>query len=223
MREIEKEKPNIIVMTGDMADNSAHAASRLVDLCRQLGGLWPVYYVVGNHEQALPGNMLDKLLKKLEKLGVVVLDNRWCTIFQKGSGIRLYGLVTPQVYYKDRLKEYKRGVCFSRKDVNEALGEVFSGFSMMLTHNPLYYPAYCSWGADLVFSGHIHGGIIRVPGLGGLLSPDMTFFPKYDGGHFRQGERHLVVSRGLGNHFLVRVMNPPELVTVTLKAGIISP
>lgn len=214
---IVKERPDIIVMTGDMAENSAHAVSRLVDLCRQLGGLYPIYYVVGNHEQALPQDMLDKLLMRLRKLGVVVLDNSWCTISRQGASVRLYGLVTPQVYYKDRLREYKRGVCYRRENVKEALGKASPGFNMMLAHNPLYYPAYKSWGADLVFAGHIHGGVIRVPGLGGLLSPDMTFFPKYDGGYFREGEGHLVVSRGLGNHFLVRVMNPPEVVAVTLK------
>ncbi|MCI8658828.1 MAG: metallophosphoesterase [Lachnospiraceae bacterium] len=214
---IVKESPHMIVMTGDMADSSAHAVPRLVDLCEQLCGLYPVYYVVGNHEQALSQKILDKLLKKLRKLGVVVLDNSWCTISHQGAGIRLYGLVTPQVYYKDRLREYKRGVSFSRENVEEALGKAPLGFNMMLAHNPLYYPAYGRWGADLVFAGHIHGGVIRIPGLGGLLSPDMTFFPKYDSGYFREYGRHLVVSRGLGNHFLVRVMNPPEVVAVTLK------
>ena len=55
--------------------------------------------------------------------------------------------------------------------------------------------------------------------MGGLLSPDLTLFPKYDGGHFEEEGRQMVVSRGLGNHFLFRVMNPAELVAVTLKAG----
>ena len=89
-------------------------------------------------------------------------------------------------------------------------------YNILLSHNPLYYPAYRDWGADLTLSGHIHGGIIRIPGLGGLLSPDLTLFPRYDGGHFTERGKHLIVSRGLGNHFLVRVMNPPEIGVITL-------
>ena len=95
-----------------------------------------------------------------------------------------------------------------------------TGYSILLAHNPLYYPAYRDWGADLTLSGHVHGGIIRIPGKGGLLSPDVTFFPKYDGGHFRENGKDLIVSRGLGNHFLVRVMNPPELLVVTLHRSL---
>lgn len=210
--------PHMIVMTGDMADNSDHAIARLVELCRQLTGRYPVYYVVGNHEQALEKRILARLLKKIQALGVTVLDNDWRSISHRGADIRLYGLVTPQVYYKDRLREYKRGVYFSKKDMEETLGKTDpSCFHMLLAHNPLYYPSYRSWGADLTFAGHIHGGIIRIPGLGGLLSPDMTLFPKYDGGYFQEKGRHLVVSRGLGNHFLMRVLDPPEVVAVTLK------
>lgn len=150
-------------------------------------------------------------------MGIKVLYNSWETISRGGSYIKIYGLVTPMIYYKDRLREYKRGVSFTKTDAERFLGKTdASCYQILLAHNPLYFPSYRDWGADLTFSGHIHGGIIRIPGMGGLLSPDMTFFPKYDGGHFEEQGRHLVVSRGLGNHFLMRVMNPPELVAVTL-------
>ena len=214
---IQRITPDMIVMTGDMADNSSQAIGRLTDLCRRLCRRYPIYYVVGNHEQCLKGNGQKELLKNLKGMGVMVLDNSWRTISRGGASIKIYGLATPMIYYKDRLREYKRGVSLSKKDVERFLGKAdLSCFQILLAHNPLYYPSYRDWGADLTFSGHIHGGIIRIPGLGGLLSPDMTFFPKYDGGYFEEKGRHLVVSRGLGNHFLIRVMNPPELVAVTL-------
>ena len=214
---IQKIKPDMIVMTGDMADNSSHAIERVTELCRKLCRKYPVYFAAGNHEQCLKGKGQETLIKSLKDMGIKVLYNSWETISRGGSYIKIYGLVTPMIYYKDRLREYKRGVSFTKKDAERFLGKTdASCYQILLAHNPLYFPSYRDWGADLTFSGNIHGGIIRIPGMGGLLSPDMTFFPKYDGGHFEEQGRHLVVSRGLGNHFLMRVMNPPELVAVTL-------
>lgn len=215
---IDRETPDLIAMTGDMADTSRGAVSRLLELCRNLRRRYPVYFVMGNHEQALKWPVQSGLRKRLEKMGVVLLDNT-CRQLRRGeTWLNFYGLVTPMVYYKDLLREYERDANFSSGDAKELLGEIDSAhFAVLLAHNPLYYPSYRDWGADLTLSGHIHGGIIRIPGKGGLLSPDLTFFPKYDGGLFTEKGKHLVVSRGLGNHLLVRVMNPPELVVVTLR------
>lgn len=215
---IRKAKPDVVVMTGDMADNSWQSAALLLELSRRLCSDYMVCYVVGNHEQCMGEAALAKLEGKLKALGATVLENSWCTISRGGAFVKMYGLVTPMVYYKDRLREYKKGIVFSAKDTRAALGPADPGcFNILLAHNPLYYPSYRQWGADLAFSGHIHGGVIRIPKFGGLLSPDMTLFPKYDGGCFKEEGKHLVVSRGLGNHFLVRIMNPPELVVATLR------
>lgn len=215
---IKEEKPHIIVMTGDMADTSFHSLSRLLKLCRRLVRICPVYWVLGNHEQSLGTLAVEKLTGQLKSLGVIVTDNCWHTISRDGAYIRIYGLVMPMVYYKDRFTNWMRGIDFTKELVRKQLGKPDSAcFSVLLAHNPLYYAAYRDWGADLTFSGHIHGGIIRIPGMGGLLSPDVTLFPKYDGGYFQEKGKHLIVSRGLGNHFLIRVKNPPELVVATLS------
>lgn len=219
LQKIHKEKPHLIMMTGDMADNTEHAVSRLLDLCGRLCRHYPVYFSAGNHEQCLKKNRFAGLMAEMKALGVTVLDNEWCTVSRRGAYIKVYGLVTPMVYYKDPLGEYRKGIHFYREDAEKLLGAADpSCYKILLAHNPLYYPSYREWGADLTLSGHIHGGIIRLPGLGGVLSPDLTLFPKYDGGHFEEGGRHLIVSRGLGNHFLFRVNNPPELVVITLAA-----
>ncbi len=218
IQEIHRAKPAMIAMTGDMADQFPASISRLTSLCRQLCSHYPVCFTLGNHEQALQKPVLAELLKDLQKSGVILLKNSHYTISRGEASLNLYGLVTSMVYYKDRLGEYRRGVHFSAEDTEALLGKADpSRFNILLAHNPLYYPSYREWGADLTLSGHIHGGIIRIPGLGGLLSPDLSFFPKYDGGCFHENGRHLVVSRGLGNHFLFRVMNPPELVIITLQ------
>lgn len=217
LRQIDESRPHIIAMTGDMAAEGEDAAASLIGLCRSLARHYPVYYITGNHEQALQKHVLKDLLDSLKKLGITILENSWTTISRKGTFLKLYGLVTPMVYYKDPLGEYVKGIHFSKEDTRTALGDFDSSFyTVLLSHNPLYYPSYRDWGADLTLSGHIHGGIIRIPKLGGLLSPDLSLFPKYDGGIFEENGRHLVVSRGLGNNFLVRVCNPPELVIITL-------
>ncbi|MCI8662093.1 MAG: metallophosphoesterase [Hungatella sp.] len=212
-------KPDMIAMTGDMADQGKDSIQGLIHLSRRLGRLCPVYYIPGNHEQELPARVYAGLAGELRKAGVMVLENQKYTISKEGALLRLYGLVMPLPYYKDpRSKDYVRGIHFSRENTRELLGNADPRCcNILLAHNPLYYPSYRDWGADLTLSGHIHGGIIRIPGLGGVLSPDVTLFPKYDGGHFEEKGRHLIVSRGLGNHFLVRVFNPPELVCITLR------
>ncbi len=219
IQKIHENRPDMVVMTGDMADCGDGSAFRVIDLCRRLSKRYPVYYTAGNHEQAMKTEELAWLLKALKDVGAIVLENNWQTVSRKGSCLKLYGLVMPMQYYKDPLrKDYVKGICFTEKDTKKALGQADRHcFNILLCHNPLYFPSYRDWGADLTLSGHIHGGIIRIPGLGGLLSPDVTLFPKYDGGHFTEQGRHLIVSRGLGNHFLIRVMNPAELAVAVLR------
>ena len=207
LQQIACAKPHCVVMTGDMADTKDGSVFTAANLCLKLLKRYPLYYVQGNHEQAMTPAEWMWLRESIRPSGVMVLENQWQTIFRKGAFLRIYGLVMDMPY-------------FSAEDVRQALGEADEdAFNILLCHNPLYFPSYRDWGADLTLAGHIHGGIIRIPGVGGLLSPDLTLFPKYDGGHFEEEGRQMVVSRGLGNHFLFRVMNPAELVAVTLKAG----
>lgn len=232
IEEILRAKPNLIAMTGDMADQHQDSIPRLINLCSRLCPHFPVFLIPGNHEQSLDKPVYHRLMADLKQEGVILLENKrytisrkdasfsWkdASISRKDASLDLYGLVTPMVYYKDPLGEYRKGAHFSREDTEQALGKNDpSRFCILLAHNPLYYPSYRDWGADLTLSGHIHGGIIRIPGLGGLLSPDLSIFPKYDGGYFYEEGRHLVISRGLGNNFLFRVNNPPELVVITLS------
>lgn len=91
------------------------------------------------------------------------------------------------------------------------------GYNILLAHNPNYFPVYARWGADLTFSGHIHGGMIRLPFVGGLLSPETLLFPKYDGGSYQIEDKTMILSRGLGRGSMgLRLFNSPEIVTVTL-------
>ena len=82
-------------------------------------------------------------------------------------------------------------------------------FQILIAHNPQYFDEYAKWGADLTVSGHVHGGIVRLPFIGGVISPAIALFPKYDGGHYEIDKKHLILSRGLGTQ--VRMFNPCEI------------
>ena len=91
-------------------------------------------------------------------------------------------------------------------------------YTILIAHNPDYFPKYAEWGADLVLAGHVHGGMVRVPFWGkGVVSPNVRLFPKYDGGEFTIGKSRMLLSRGLGMHTIpIRLFNPGEILEVEL-------
>ena len=92
-------------------------------------------------------------------------------------------------------------------------------FHMLLAHNPAYFESYAKWGADLTLSGHVHGGIMRLPFFGGVIDPAYHIFPKYDAGLYENEEKRMIVSVGLGTHSIkVRLFNPPKIDLITLKS-----
>lgn len=220
---IEKEQPDFILIVGDMITaKPGYSMEKTLKFLKKLAQEYPVYYGLGNHEQRLklyPGkyvNMEKRLFTALEECRVKVLENDYQEV--DDSGLLIYGLELDSVYYKRRgvprmEKEYLPGVLGDRKP---------DKCSVLLAHNPDYFPAYAEWGADLVLSGHVHGGLVRVPILNkGVLSPSVRFFPKYDGGLFREKNSTMILSRGLGMHTLpIRLFNPGDLIVLDLKPGI---
>ncbi|MDD3367965.1 MAG: metallophosphoesterase [Lachnospiraceae bacterium] len=221
IKAIEEKHPDGIYVAGDLvtAEKGAdpHCALSLLKNLRDKG--YPIYYGYGNHEQKLLrfpqrfDNMGVAYEKKLYELGVTVLKNESITI--PDYRFCVTGLaIEHQIYYK----RFQRTV-MEKKYLEDTLGENDPGtYTILLAHNPDYFDAYANWGADLVLSGHVHGGIVKLPLLGGVISPSFRLFPKYDGGLFREGKSTMVLSRGLGTHTLpIRLFNPAELVTVELK------
>ena len=93
-------------------------------------------------------------------------------------------------------------------------------YSVLLSHRPELMEVYAEGGCDLVFSGHSHGGQVRLPVIGGLYAPGQGFLPEYDGGVYTSGSTKMVVSRGVGNSLMpVRFNNRPEVVVVELQTG----
>jgi predicted MPP superfamily phosphohydrolase len=223
LKKIREQNPDMIVLTGDMVNSTDLDFSVFLSLAGSLSADYEVYFIVGNHEQSLSESSLKYLHAQLAEMGIRVLDNEKAIIDRGDDSVELYGLWFNLRYYSDRTNDYVQQDAetyyFSVDKLQKILGENDgSRFSILLAHNPLYADTYFKWGADLTFSGHVHGGMIRLPFLGGIYSPERTFFPEYDGGLYTFGEQNLMVSRGIGNGNLgFRFLNSPEIVTVTLK------
>lgn len=209
-------KPDIIVMTGDMLTNTREVSTNgdvLIKLVESLNQQYPIYYVTGEHEEGLYYEDRNKYQidgtkedyeEKLSQLGVTVLNDEQVTITRQDATINVYGL-----------KEHLSGDIQIDKRLGQSNKEEVT---ILLSHRPTYFDDYTKWGADLIFCGDTHGGMIRLPVIGGILSAE-GFFPEYDGGLFRKENSVMVVSRGLGNNPIpLRINNRPEIVEVILKS-----
>ena len=185
---------------------------------------YPIYYGLGNHEYRMkiyPENYGDEFweyITRLKEAGIQVLDNEsaWIKVQRENrmTDIRVTGVSIERLYYK-RFRKIEMAPDYLDGIVGTADKKAFQ---ILLAHNPEYFEEYVDWGADLVFSGHIHGGIMRLPFLGGVISPKLVLFPKYDGGLFQRGDSTMILSRGLGMHTIpIRIFNPAELVVVHIR------
>ena len=102
------------------------------------------------------------------------------------------------------------------EQIEERIGKAdIAKYQILLAHNPIYTDTYLKWGADLVLSGHLHGGIVRIPGLGGVITPQFRLFPKYSGELTVKDGKSVVVSKGLGTHTIrIRFLNPADVIVL---------
>lgn len=211
LRRIRLSEPDLVVMTGDMADGLTRDFGPVFRFSESLCRDRPVYFVSGNHEEQLRAARRNEFLEGLRSAGAHILDNASAPLARGGAVIRLCGLRLPARYYRaDHSALTVEGV--RRRIGRKEEGE----YTILLTHNPFFFPVYAAWGADLTLCGHVHGGMVRLPWIGGLLSPERSFFPKYSAGDYRIGSRDMIVSRGLAAG--PRIGNIPEVVEVTLRS-----
>ena len=217
IKKIEKEKADIIVLTGDMVSASHVDYTVFLDFAKHLSSKYTVYYIKGNHEGDLEKVNYSVIEDALSLYGIDILDNEKATIEKDGEHLNLYGMWCNQRYYSraDIDKEY----IIKPETVTKLLGEADQDeYNILLMHTPAYFEAYENWGADLVLSGHTHGGLVRLPFLGAVFSPDRKLFPKYGYGRYEINDTTMIVSSGLSRGDTgFRLFNRPELVTITLK------
>lgn len=209
---IKKLNPDIIVFTGDLVDSKKYNEEASVALLEQAVKITPVYFVTGNHEWW--SGKFDSLEEKLNEVGVKVLRNEKDEIVKNNEKIYILGVDDPDVYST----KYAEGVGFN--DNLRGLKEDLSleDFTILLSHRPERFSLYYAEQIDLIFSGHAHGGQFRIPFIGGVISPNQGFFPKYTQGIYKESNSVMVVTRGLGNSIIPqRLLNRPEVILVTLK------
>ena len=217
IKKIDAEKPDIIVMTGDMINNKDKNYKSFSFLASYLGKNYDTYYTFGNHEENLEDHQKEHLKNILQSLNITTLYNKKISLKNNDDSINLYGLCFDMAYYK---RPYKLKKDFDIIENKKLLGSPnINLYNILLAHNPLYFKVYSEWGADLILSGHIHGGIIQIPFIGGLLSPERKLFPKYYSGQYKIKDSKLIVNRGLGNTKIkLRMFNKPEISVITLKS-----
>lgn len=221
-------RPDMVLIGGDTMVAKAGKARldvtrRLLDgLCR----LWTeedykkqprIFYGNGNHEQRLRretgtyGKLYQEFLGLLRERNIGYLSDE---TVQADEDICISGLDIDKIYYRDLIPA-KMSAEYVRQHLGKADG---TKFQILLAHSPLFFDAYADWGADLALAGHFHGGTIRLPGLGGVMTPQYQFFLPYCAGTFERAGRHMIVSRGLGTHSInIRIFNKPQVVVVKLK------
>ncbi len=211
LRKVKEQQPDIIVLTGDMVSSTHTSFDTFYSLARSLVKICPVYYVIGNHEQMLLASLQDELLNTIQSIGIIVLDNEKISLKKEEESIDLYGLWFNLRYYRN-LRNLREIYSFEPENMYQLLGSKSNAFTILLTHNPLYFKTYAEWGANLTLSGHMHGGLIRIPFIGGLLSPEVKFFPSYDAGLYTINNHMLYVNCGLASGlFGIRFFNHPEI------------
>ena len=222
IQKIKSLNPDIVVVTGDLIDGENNNYNVALDFMKEISKLYRVYYIIGNHEQkSLIKKYKDEYkdyFNKLHQIDFVNLDNNKVEIVKGDSNINLYGLTVPYSCYK-YLFDNQETTSIDIDFLEEKLGKVDrEQFNILLAHTPFYFDEYEKWGADLTLCGHVHGGIVRRPLVGGLLSPDRKFFPKYDLGEYIKNKSTMIVSKGLGgSKVLIRVNCKPEIVNIKLK------
>ena len=198
--------PDIILVTGDIAGRRDTEFSNAETFIKEAVKLAPVYYVTGNHEEDLLEGEFNELISGIEAAGAMWLDDELTEVLI-GSG-------------KDRLNIAGISNGSLTGPVAQKLSENadHSQLTMLLAHQPQLLDYYAAQGYDMVFSGHAHGGQMRLPFIGGIIAPGQGFFPEYTEEAHVKDNTTMYISRGLGNSICpLRLFNCPEVVCVRLE------
>ena len=224
IKSIEAENPDFVFVAGDMLCSKKNprkwGQEEAADLLTGLASRTYVCYSRGNHESKMErnpdrfGKIIAEYEEKLVKAGVALLNNMSRDFFIKDMKITVSGLELTREYFK---KLHSRKL--TSADLEKMLGKgEREAYHVLLAHSSRYGDTYFGWGADLILSGHNHGGVMGFPGCGGVITPQFRLFDKYTAGRFDRENQTLIVSRGLGDHMpLPRIFNPREYVVLKIR------
>lgn len=218
VRKVARQEPDLILITGDLLNLSEERTDIAEELITGLCEIAPVYVSYGNHEVGYEGNYGADLQTVYTAAGATVLEFDWEDVEVNGQILRLgglYGYCLPEKY--EETGEARKNECDYLRDFQDT-----ERYTVLLCHMPvswIQYGSLESWNVDCVLSGHVHGGQVRLPWIGGLWAPDQGWFPGRECGLYwsEDGRRVMVLSRGLGNtERLPRLNNVPEVLVLDL-------
>ena len=201
-------RPDIVALLGDFVSQplvgdkktAARKAEPCAELLARLESRLGAFAVLGNHDAITNPQFVAGALRAH---GISLLENSNQPIEQNGARIWLLGT-------NDAL--------LSDCDIGAATtGIPQPEVKILLAHEPDIAERSAKLGIDVQFSGHSHGGQIRVPGVRPLYLPPLG--SRYYEGYYRVGGLQLYTNRGIGTVGLpFRFLCPPEVTLVTLRA-----
>ena len=207
--------PDVIVITGDLASRTQKKFDKTAQFLKALREVAPVYMVLGNHELEMEETNYQALLEVLRTCDCRLLQNETVPLKTRDgrdTGLFLVGATLSGKVYRNENGGHHHLEPYTVDDLTRDVGPK-PGPCVLLAHNPLLVETYAGWGADVVLCGHMHGGSVRLPFVGGVLSPERKFFPKYDKGYFRVQDTQMWITGGIGKP---RLFNPPEVADITI-------
>ncbi|MBR4720808.1 MAG: metallophosphoesterase [Clostridia bacterium] len=211
---VKSQNPNIICLTGDLFHEGKTDAPKVWTLLRNLSDLAPVYLITGNHDLWYKNS--PEIKEKIAKTGVVLLDGNMHIFERNGERIALFGVGDT---FSKLPKKIQKNVSSQFENLPD-----FDGYKILLYHRANLFDLIKDFGFNLILSGHMHGGQIRTPHLGGLLAPLSSRFygrmilPKYTWGEFVHKNTVMIVNRGCSNTLPIpRILNPSEVGIITLR------
>jgi hypothetical protein len=208
----EKVKPDVILLGGDIMNMHTKNSENSLKLLLGLKKISPIYFITGNHEN-FNKNYYDNFSNDLENLKIPVLSNKTILLKKNEDQITLTGMKDP--YLQDNEIENSKFIDnfrqYTKKEVNSRK------YNILLMHRANVFPFIADLNYDLVLSGHLHGGIVWFPIIGGLFSPDLKTPPTYTSGIYNIKNAKMIVSRGCDeNPNRIRVFNGPEILNIEL-------
>lgn len=218
---IRQQNPEFVLVGGDILVAREKAPLDVaIQFIQELSKEYQVYYSSGNHEQRLGlypekyKTMYEEYMQAIKDGKLVYLINDSRRVMLEDFPVDIVGLEIDREFYK----RFSHKI-LQKQDMIRLLGKKKNVYTILLAHNPEYFKAYGEWGADITLSGHVHGGVVRLPFLGGVISPSFQIFPKYDGGRKQEFGKEMIISRGLGVHTIpIRLFNPAELVVLKIHS-----
>ncbi len=226
IEKVSAEEPDLIFMTGDMHTNDDRQYENTLRLIPKLSEIAPVYFCLGNHEELHLWEHGNIVKDEMEACGASLCEKTVYDVDVNGNRVRIGGTIgyalsvdfweadtgkkAYKYYFEEEFDQQRYLLKFQKTDA----------LKLLLIHRPEGSTLWAKDGwydVDFVFSGHTHGGIVRIPGVGGLISPEEGFWPEYDYGLFTVNGVNTIITSGLGNSAIVpRINNVPEIVSIII-------